>query len=287
MTWWENLIDRLHKSLQEGEQFTYEDIRANGLQGFLEYEAWIMRVVDLVNNNRLGQNPYRLAIKARDNTGKVSEDEGTNAFEVSCAAAKLAIREAIRVLEEKYAESTLTSPGELSSDSKVVQTETAEHNVHDIEIFISHSHVDVEIAKKLITLLKTALLIPSTKIRATSVDGYRFPPGTPIPDRLRSEIHQAKVLIAILTPNSMESIWVLFELGARWGADKQIVPLAAKGIDVGKLEGPLSVLSALRSYDEGQLLEVIDYLGVMLDRKLESAAVYKKCIEELAIESSV
>ena len=47
----------------------------------------------------------------------------------------------------------------------------------ELDIFISHSGQDQQIASVLIDLLRAATNIPPTRIRCTSVDGYRLPGG--------------------------------------------------------------------------------------------------------------
>jgi hypothetical protein len=70
----------------------------------------------------------------------------------------------------------------------------------DLDVFISHSSRDEEIAKRLITLIRSALNLPATSIRCTSVDGYRLPTGISTDERLRQEIHDSVAFIALLTP---------------------------------------------------------------------------------------
>jgi len=43
--------------------------------------------------------------------------------------------------------------------------------------------------------------------------------------KLRDEISQCDVFIALLSPKSVESGWVLSELGAAWALEKKIVPV--------------------------------------------------------------
>jgi hypothetical protein len=63
-----------------------------------------------------------------------------------------------------------------------------------IDIFISHSNQDVKVAKALITLLRAALNISSTKIRCTSVPGFMFDSGTPIDEQIILEVHDSTIL---------------------------------------------------------------------------------------------
>ncbi len=90
-----------------------------------------------------------------------------------------------------------------------------------MKIFISHSSQDLEIVKSLVRLIRGSLNLSSEKIRCTSLNGHRLPAGVGTDDRLKQEIFDCEVLIGIITPISLESYYVLFELGARWGLKRQ------------------------------------------------------------------
>lgn len=155
-----------------------------------------------------------------------------------------------------------------------------------IIIFISHSSKDVEIAEKLVELLRNALGIKSDDIRCTSVDGYRLPGGASTNDQLKEEIYNSKSFIGLITPNSLESNYVLFELGARWGAKKQLIPLLAGGSDAGDLVGPLSDTNALSCSNRSQMLQLISELSEFLNSETEKVEFYSKFVDDLVVSSN-
>ena len=109
-----------------------------------------------------------------------------------------------------------------------------------IRIFISHSHLDNEIAKKLTEYLKVALKLEALAIRCTSVIGHELEPGENIESYLQNEIKEEDIaLIGLLTKHGLASDWVLFELGAAWGKGKKIIPILGPGLKVEDLPGPL------------------------------------------------
>ena len=155
-----------------------------------------------------------------------------------------------------------------------------------MRVFISHSSKDFEIAKPLIDLLQKALHLRSDDIRCTSVDGYGMPGGVTNDERLRAEVHDAQLLIGLITPNSLGSAYVFFELGARWGAEKPMIPLLASGITPKRLEGPLAGINALDSRDEGQVHQLLEDVAKYLNLDLDKTSSYVAAVNELVQLSS-
>ncbi len=141
------------------------------------------------------------------------------------------------------------------------QTHRSEHPLQSYpQIFISHRHKDVDVAKALVKLLEAAFHIQEKDMRCTSVQPYKLPAGEHTPDRLRAEISQARVVLGILTPDTKESSYVLFELGAAWGQKVRCFPLLAKGAISADIPSPISDLRALQLVDEGDCQQLINEL---------------------------
>lgn len=157
----------------------------------------------------------------------------------------------------------------------------------DLDVFISHSSRDKLVTACLIALLRSALNLPADRIRCTSVDGYRLPVGISTNDRVRKEVHDSKAFIALITPNSLGSAYVLFELGARWGAEKPLIPLLASGAETKHLKEPLSGFNALSCSNAAQLHQFVHDLGVVLGVAPDSAAAYQEHIQALIDESNI
>lgn len=95
-----------------------------------------------------------------------------------------------------------------------------QNNQESKDIFISHSSDDVDIAEELIALLRDSLSIKSDKILCTSLPGYKLTGGQNVDEALRNEIINSKIVIGIISDVSLQSMYVLFELGAAWGLKK-------------------------------------------------------------------
>lgn len=150
-----------------------------------------------------------------------------------------------------------------------------------IDVFISHSSRDVELAKSLIDLLQAALRLDPQSIRCTSVPGYRLPGGERTDDLLRQEIAGCRVFIALVTRASLHSHYVLFELGARWGAGAAFLPLIGRGVDRGTVPRPLADLNCLDLRDRADVHQMLEDVAEALDADPARAATYVGDVEKI------
>ena len=107
------------------------------------------------------------------------------------------------------------------------------------KIFISHSTLDEQIADTLVEFLLSSLDIKDTDIICTSVPGHTLPIGENIAGCLKHEITESSVVIPLLTHNSLNSSWVMFEIGAAWALGKKTYSIMGLNITDGHLQGPL------------------------------------------------
>lgn len=147
-----------------------------------------------------------------------------------------------------------------------------------MKIFVSHSSKDKAIAEAFVNLIKTALNIPSKDIRCTSVEGYKLPAGADSNEQLRSEVFGCEVFVALLSPTSMKSMYVMFELGARWGTKRHLVPIRVGGLDPSALKAPLSGIHAISGESEPDMHQLLSDLGKKLSLDVENAAAYSKAL---------
>ncbi len=114
-----------------------------------------------------------------------------------------------------------------------------------MKIFISHSSSDGAAATALALLFEKAFSLRKNEIRCTSAPGFGLRAGEHVSTSLRDEVLEAAVVVSLLTPSSIDSRYVLFELGARWATKKPMLPAVACGLSVRALTPPLSELHAL------------------------------------------
>ncbi len=163
-----------------------------------------------------------------------------------------------------------------------------------IDIFISHSSADEKVAKALIDLLRDAFHIEPNRIRCTSVAGYKLKTGADTERELRSEVQQARVFIGILSEISLDSAYVLFELGARWGATQdygmyassvgaknRIFPILAVGATGSIIRDPLKQYNALSCEKAGDIHQFVQDVGIEINQSPMSAASYQDKLDTL------
>jgi hypothetical protein len=154
------------------------------------------------------------------------------------------------------------------------------------DLFISHSNADLNIAAALIELLRSALPgLHPTRIRCTSVAGYKLEGGSDTNNQLRKELCESRVFIGLLTKQSLQSTYVLFELGARWGAETPFLPLVAGGLRMSDLRAPLSGLHSHSCDTETDLHQMLDEISRWLSLEKASPAVYNNQLKKLAAQS--
>jgi hypothetical protein len=154
-----------------------------------------------------------------------------------------------------------------------------------LDVFISHSSLDDKVALALIELLREACEIPKERIRCTSVAGYKLPGGSRSEEQLRQETQEAKTFIGLITPNSISSAYVTFELGARWGADRHFIPLLACGADYKYLQGPITGRHAFNCVNEEDIHQMIGEIAEQLGIIITNLAAYQKYVKRLATTS--
>jgi TIR domain len=130
-----------------------------------------------------------------------------------------------------------------------------------ISVFLSHSSADHTLAERLARLFQKALRLPADKIRCSSADGHRLGGGDVTDETLRQEVSEADTFVGLITPASVRSQYVLFELGARWGCGRRLRPLLAGGTVAGSLKPPLANLMSLSAGNEAQIMQLITELA--------------------------
>jgi TIR domain len=98
---------------------------------------------------------------------------------------------------------------------------SAHRRKRPFKIFLSHAPADTVLARK----IRSLLVRHSSSSVFTNED---LSAGENWQSKLQKELETADVFVALLTPESVGSSWVLQETGAAWALDKPIIPLVTR-----------------------------------------------------------
>jgi hypothetical protein len=114
------------------------------------------------------------------------------------------------------------------------------------------------------------------------VDGYRLPIGANVDENLRKEIFESTTFIGLLSESSLRSTYVLFELGARWGANKPSpILLLMSDISQIDLKPPISGYNALQCDKRSNLQQLIYEIAQSLNLTIGNPVVYERAIQKI------
>ncbi len=160
------------------------------------------------------------------------------------------------------------------------EAQNADLPQQNLAIFISHAAIDKKLAESLIELLRASIRgLSEDDIRCTSVAGYGFEAGVETDARLRTEVNSSVAFIGLITPSSIQSAYVLFELGARWGARLHLAPVVAGGNRQDLLRGPLTGLHVVDGASDGEMHVLVGEIAKKIGRTSANAAVYSKALQ--------
>ena len=110
---------------------------------------------------------------------------------------------------------------------------------HEFDVFVSHAAKDKPWASELASALRDA----GVKIW---FDEFDLIPGEPWQERIAEALRASRTIVMVLSPQTGESPWTFFELGAAVADHKRIIPVAREEIDLAHLPSPLRRLQILR-----------------------------------------
>lgn len=150
-----------------------------------------------------------------------------------------------------------------------------------IKVFLSHSAADEPLASALVDCLLASMVLKDDELRCTSVAGHKLPVGSDFAATLLDDIGDSSVVIGLVTRSALSSSWVLFELGATWGAKKNMKPLVTDEVDLKSLPGPVSGRHVARMSNRGDIAQFLEEVNHLVGATPRSAAKINKAIELL------
>jgi hypothetical protein len=150
---------------------------------------------------------------------------------------------------------------------------------------VSHASGDKAIVRKLVQVIEAGLEVPEGSVFCSSVDGFGLDGGDDTPEVIRANLKGCSVVIAVITPNSLASKWVLLELGAAWVLGKKAIPLIAPGASFDDLPGKFKDINALPMGDGPKMAGLVDTLARYASlSKRNNGARLRAALDEFAGE---
>jgi hypothetical protein len=149
------------------------------------------------------------------------------------------------------------------------------------KVFISHSSGDESLVESVTELLRVALRLSAKEILCTSIAGHKLSGGADTEEELIAALTDAPLLIGILTPVSLASSYVLFELGARWVLRKPLIALTGCGTAMRDIKEPLRSKNALNAALSADVYQLVEDSGKILRRRLEPANAYSRHVSRV------
>jgi hypothetical protein len=156
-------------------------------------------------------------------------------------------------------ESSFTGLTEVGQGTREEEGQTM--NATGIQVFVSHRATDAELAEGLVKCLEGCLEIPDGTIRCTSVTGYRLDVGDDGPAVLRSNLKGCKLVIGLLTEQSLESAFVIMELGAAWAFEKRTCPILSPEVPFAAIPAAIGGTHAIRTTDPDEIMNLVEVIA--------------------------
>lgn len=102
-----------------------------------------------------------------------------------------------------------------------MNTVLKESSRRTLRVFLSYAVADREYARKLRSLLSRYLNLHIFTPDMLSA-------GEDWLSRLKDEVHKCDIFLVLLSPDSVNSEWILSEIGAAWALNKLIVPIVTQ-----------------------------------------------------------
>jgi TIR domain len=135
-------------------------------------------------------------------------------------------------------------------------------------IFVTHSSHDQALAKALVDCIRRGLSLDNDSIFCSSVSRHGIPTGLAFVSYIRDKLGGTGLLIPIVTPAYLDSLFCMWELGAAWIQKTPVYPLLVDPVSANDLPLLLSGLEA-KQIDQGlnALAErCAATIGVRIDR---------------------
>jgi hypothetical protein len=143
-------------------------------------------------------------------------------------------------------------------------------------VFITHAASDRQIAEYVRDVLKE--LKPGIEVFVASRPGL-IQSGEEWWARIKAELRAADAYIVLLTPQSVERLWVAFESGAAWMAKRPMLTVSAGGLNRAEVPMPLAVFQITSLQETEEVVAAFGRWGLKLSDPTAFAAHVRELTE--------
>lgn len=126
-------------------------------------------------------------------------------------------------------------------------------------VFISHSSKDERMVRKLKEVLTKK--VGNTLDIFVSSDGQSIPLGRNWVHEIEEALKNSKIMFVLLSPNSIRSNWIYFEVGFAYSKDIKVIPIGVLGINLSQIPPPMSLLQGFNINSVESLNNLISILN--------------------------
>jgi hypothetical protein len=203
-------------------------------------------------------------------------DEDGNWHSNSAEAAAVDRRENQRLAKAAQAKILAFLDGLYEEDPRELPANTT-----GILIFISHSSKDAELAAALVRCLEAGVDLPDRSIRCTSVPGYKLDPGDNWGNSLRNNLRECKIVLGLVTEESLLSNTVIMELGAAWAFEKRTCAILATSIGFSRVPDLLKQTNVIQINSPPDIAHLVEVVSRDLKRPMRHSARAQAEIQSL------
>lgn len=121
-------------------------------------------------------------------------------------------------------------------------------------IFVSHPKEDSDLAGALVDLIQHGCGLAAEQVFCSSKTGARIPAGRDFKLYMRDQLRDTDLLVQLVTPAYLDSVFCMFELGAAWVKGIDTFPLIVRPVTYDKLD-PITGGIEARSIDDRAALD--------------------------------
>lgn len=161
----------------------------------------------------------------------------------------------------------LTDKQGARADDGDVELEADESEDREVDVFVSYRlNPDAGKAKAFRALLrKTIDPVPNVFV---SGDGGLVPSNVALKAQLLTAFHQAKAVVAIITPDSKTREWVIYEAGAAWGCEKLYAPLLV-GVEPDAIGSTIVDFVCTKAKEQDEVRRLLEQIAARIKARVK------------------